>query len=76
MEWKSGPGMPNGVVWTRFIVGRDGAVAVAHSYDADPTIPKTMVGCIANEFLYLHFPQPSPPGRVKVTYPIDFQPDP
>jgi hypothetical protein len=32
-----------------------------------------MIECISREHLYLHFDQPIPPGKVLVTYPIDFQ---
>lgn len=61
-----------GRVTTRFIIGRDGAVAT--SQDGGSEMPdQSVVSCVVRSFSNLSFPAPEG-GVVTVVYPIVFQP--
>lgn len=68
---KSNPQL-EGVVFTRFVITRDGSVTEAH--DAGSDLPDAEVTqCVIDAFSTLQFPQPEG-GIVTVTYPIKFSP--
>ncbi|HVH45879.1 MAG TPA: AgmX/PglI C-terminal domain-containing protein [Labilithrix sp.] len=68
---RSNPGLTGRVV-TKFVIGRDGAVAQAQ--DAGSDIPsQEVVSCVVRSFNNLSFPQPQG-GIAMVTYPIILSP--
>jgi len=68
---RSNPGLSGRVV-TKFVIGRDGAVA--QSQDAGSDIPnQEVVSCVVRSFNALSFPSPEG-GIATVTYPIIFSP--
>ena len=61
-----------GRVVTKFIIGRDGSVAV--SADGGSDIPdRSVVNCVVRSYQALSFPTPDS-GQVTVTYPLMFTP--
>ena len=57
----------------RFVIGRDGAVAVAADGGSD--IPDRAVAqCVVSSFAGLSFPPPDN-GQVTVVYPLTFTPE-
>jgi hypothetical protein len=68
---RSNPGL-TGRITTKFVIGRDGAVAQAQ--DAGSDLPsQEVVSCVVRSFTNLSFPQPEG-GIATVTYPIVFSP--
>ena len=62
-----------GRVEARFLIGRDGNVAVASSGASD--LPdEQVVSCVVRAFTTLSFPEPTG-GTVTVVYPLAFSPE-
>ncbi|MBN9164363.1 MAG: hypothetical protein BGO98_36755 [Myxococcales bacterium 68-20] len=68
---RTNPGL-NGRVVTRFVIGRDGAVAQAQDAGSD-IASQEVVSCVVRSFNNLSFPQPEG-GVATVTYPIVLSP--
>ncbi|MBX3204657.1 MAG: AgmX/PglI C-terminal domain-containing protein [Labilithrix sp.] len=68
---RSNPGLSGRVV-TRFVIGRDGAVAQAQDAGSD-IASQEVVSCVVRSFNNLSFPQPEG-GVATVTYPIALSP--
>jgi hypothetical protein len=68
---KSKPSARGGVA-THFVIGADGSVELAYAEADNDSLPSSMLDCVANGFLLLHFPAPTG-GRVLVVYPIEFK---
>lgn len=68
---RSNPGLSGRVV-TKFVIGRDGAVAQAQDAGSD-IASQEVVSCIVRSFQHLSFPQPEG-GIATVTYPIVLSP--
>ena len=68
---RSNPGLSGRVV-TRFVIGRDGAVAQAQDAGSD-IANQEVVSCVVRSFNNLSFPQPEG-GIATVTYPIALSP--
>jgi hypothetical protein len=68
---RTNPGL-NGRVVTKFVIGRDGAVAQAQDAGSD-IASQEVVSCVVRSFNNLSFPQPEG-GIATVTYPIVLNP--
>jgi outer membrane biosynthesis protein TonB len=64
-----------GRVTTRFVIARDGSVAVAAAVAAESDLPdEAVVACVVRAFGALSFPEPAG-GLVTVEYPYVFDKD-
>ncbi|HVJ92076.1 MAG TPA: AgmX/PglI C-terminal domain-containing protein, partial [Labilithrix sp.] len=68
---RDNPGLSGRVV-TKFVIGRDGAVAQAQDAGSD-LANQAVVSCVVRSFTSLSFPQPEG-GIATVTYPIILNP--